>query len=49
MYSPFNDYWLARIDGFRRVPLNGRPTTPPEKRLVKPTAIVPIADELDPR
>lgn len=25
VYSPFNDYWLARIDGFRRVPL---PATP---------------------
>ena len=23
IYSPFNDYWLSRIDGFRRVPLNG--------------------------
>ena len=21
MYSPFNDYWLSRIDGFRRVPI----------------------------
>jgi peptidoglycan endopeptidase LytE len=21
VYAPFNDYWLARIDGFRRVPL----------------------------
>ena len=21
VYSPFNDYWLSRIDGFRRVPL----------------------------
>ena len=21
MYSPFNEYWLSRIDGFRRVPL----------------------------
>ena len=20
-YSPFNDYWLSRVDGFRRVPL----------------------------
>jgi len=47
-YSPFNDYWLSRIDGFRRVPLIGLQTTP-EKRLVKPTAIVPIADDLDPR
>jgi cell wall-associated NlpC family hydrolase len=48
MYSPFNDYWLSRIDGFRRVPLIGLPTTP-EKRLVKPTAIVPIAEDLNPR
>ena len=48
MYSPFNDYWLSRIDGFRRVPLHGLQTTP-EKRLVKPTAIVPIADDLIPR
>lgn len=22
VYSPFNDYWLSRIDGFRRVPLD---------------------------
>ena len=21
IYSPFNNYWLSRIDGFRRVPL----------------------------
>ena len=49
MYSPFNDYWLSRIDGFRRVPLNGLTTAPPEKRLVRPTAIVPIADDLNPR
>jgi cell wall-associated NlpC family hydrolase len=26
MYSPFNKYWLSRIDGFRRVPL---PSTVP--------------------
>lgn len=23
VYSPFNDYWLSRIDGFRRLPLDG--------------------------
>lgn len=23
VYSPFNEYWLKRIDGFRRVPLPG--------------------------
>jgi len=27
IYSPFNDYWLARIDGFRRVPVAATPTT----------------------
>lgn len=26
MYSPFNDYWLSRIDGFRRVPLESLQT-----------------------
>lgn len=25
MYSPFNDYWLSRIDGFRRVPTESLP------------------------
>ena len=25
IYSPFSDYWMARIDGFRRVPLPVRP------------------------
>ena len=27
MYSPFNDYWLSRIDGFRRVPTESLPST----------------------
>jgi cell wall-associated NlpC family hydrolase len=26
MYSPFNDYWLSRIDGFRRVPTESLPS-----------------------
>jgi len=25
VYSPFNEYWLSRIDGFRRVPVESRP------------------------
>ena len=25
VYSPFNEYWLKRIDGFRRVPLSTMP------------------------
>ncbi len=27
VYSPFNEYWLSRIDGFRRVPLPGLTTS----------------------
>ena len=27
VYSPFNDYWLSRVDGFRRVPLPPAPQT----------------------
>lgn len=27
VYSPFNEYWLSRIDGFRRVPLPPLPQT----------------------
>jgi len=27
MYSPFNDYWLSRIDGFRRVPIEALQST----------------------
>ena len=26
MYSLFNDYWLSRIDGFRRVPVESLPS-----------------------
>jgi peptidoglycan endopeptidase LytE len=25
IYSPFNEYWLSRIDGFRRVPIDSMP------------------------
>jgi cell wall-associated NlpC family hydrolase len=27
VYSPFNEYWMSRIDGFRRVPSPAQPTT----------------------
>ena len=42
MYSPFNDYWLSRIDGFRRVPMatlmaNSAVQKP---KLVKPTVMI---------
>jgi peptidoglycan endopeptidase LytE len=47
IYSPFNDYWLSRIDGFRRVPLEGLPNIA-VKRPSKP-AIVNLSDEGAPR
>jgi cell wall-associated NlpC family hydrolase len=47
IYSPFSEYWLSRIDGFRRVPLEGLPTIA-AKRRSKP-AIVPVSDEGTPR
>jgi cell wall-associated NlpC family hydrolase len=36
MYSPFNEYWLSRIDGFRRVPLDL--ATPAAAAKPRPTA-----------
>lgn len=49
MYSPFNDYWLSRIDGFRVVPREGIQTIAVEKRQPKPPAIVTVTDEGTPR
>ena len=37
IYSPFNDYWVSRIDGFRRVPLKDL-QTPSAKDKEKTTA-----------
>ncbi|HEX3142658.1 MAG TPA: C40 family peptidase [Pyrinomonadaceae bacterium] len=39
MYSPFNDYWLSRIDGFRRVPVESLPS-PTAK--AKPAPVKPV-------
>lgn len=41
IYSPFNDYWLSRIDGFRRVPLESMPLP---SATVKPRAAKPAAN-----
>jgi cell wall-associated NlpC family hydrolase len=32
MYSPFNEYWLSRIDGFRRVPAQALQATAPNAK-----------------
>jgi len=42
IYSPFNEYWLSRVDGFRRVPLEGLPKIA-AKRQPKPV----VAEALD--
>src|SRR5262249_14602883 len=39
MYSPFNEYWLSRIDGFRRVPIE----PPPSKSAAKSRGAKPAA------
>lgn len=47
IYSPFSEYWLSRIDGFRRVPSEGlQPIA--MKRQAKP-AVVNLSDEGTPR
>jgi len=48
IYSPFNEYWLSRIDGFRRVPLEGVPAVAVGKRRPKP-AVLADTDEITPR
>jgi cell wall-associated NlpC family hydrolase len=48
VYSPFNDYWLSRIDGFRRVPLEGIPVVAREKK-IRPTANPAVIEEGTPR
>ena len=40
IYSPFNEYWLSRVDGFRRVPIESMPL-PAAK--AKPRAVRPAA------
>jgi cell wall-associated NlpC family hydrolase len=48
IYSPFNDYWLSRIDGFRRVPLEELPAIAKKTRQTKPESIQ-VSDEGAPR
>ena len=46
VYSPFNDYWLSRIDGFRRVPLESAPLNE-KARAKKPATNVQSAEDED--
>ena len=41
IYSPFDKYWVSRIDGFRRVPINSMPAAAAK---AKPRAARPAAN-----
>lgn len=51
IYSPFSEYWLSRIDGFRRAPSEGMPVVARQKpRQPKPTTeSIILSDEGSPR
>ncbi len=49
MYSPFNDYWLSRIDGFRRVSIQPVQSTANAKsRAAKPVTNIAIDEDREP-
>jgi len=48
MYSPFNDYWLSRIDGFRRVPQSVQSTANAKPRAAKPANSVEVEENREP-
>ena len=38
MYSPFNEYWLSRIDGFRRVPVQSLQSAKAKQTVARPAS-----------
>ena len=49
MYSPFNEYWLSRIDGFRRVPQEvATPAAAAKARASKPVAVAAVEENNEP-
>lgn len=45
MYSPFNEYWLSRIDGFRRVPAQSLQANAPKAKPRTPTTNVASVEQ----
>lgn len=47
MYSPFNDYWLSRIDGFRRVPMEAlqSPTAKAKPKVQRPVSMAALVED----
>jgi cell wall-associated NlpC family hydrolase len=50
IYSPFDEYWLSRIDGFRRVPLESMPlpAANAKPRAAKPATSAEIVEDNEP-
>lgn len=51
VYSPFNDYWLSRIDGFRRLPVVESmplPAATAKPRAPKPATSAEIVEDNEP-
>ena len=47
IYSPFNDYWLSRIDGFRRVPVGSMPVPAASAKppVARPSSSTPAVED----
>jgi len=45
IYSRFNDYWVSRIDGFRRVPINSMQVSIANARVAKPAPVTTSVEE----
>jgi len=45
MYSPFNEYWLSRIDGFRRVPPEALNLPAANTKAPKPMVATAVVEE----
>jgi cell wall-associated NlpC family hydrolase len=49
MYSPFNEYWLSRVDGFRRVPIQSiQATTANAKPRTSTTNVASVEQDNEP-
>ncbi len=48
VYSPFNDYWLSRIDGFRQAPLESMPLNESARAKKPATKSQSVEDENGP-
>jgi cell wall-associated NlpC family hydrolase len=50
IYSPFNEYWLSRVDGFRRVPVDTMPVpaASAKPRATNKTNTLNVAEDNEP-